>query len=62
MNAPLHKELDAARALAQISEQWDGDIVRQLERYIAVPAKSLAFDANWAAHGFIDRVVRDAAG
>ncbi|MDO5625580.1 MAG: M20/M25/M40 family metallo-hydrolase [Pseudomonadota bacterium] len=65
MNAPLHKEmpatLDAAQALAQITRQWDGDIVRRLSDYIAVPAKSLAFDPDWAAHGFIDRVVRDAA-
>lgn len=61
MNAPLHKELDAAQALAQINAQWDGDIVRRLSDYIAIPAKSLAFDRDWAAHGFIDRVVRDAA-
>ena len=66
MNAPLHQEmpaatLDAARALDQISAQWDGDIVRRLSDYIAIPAKSLAFDPDWAAHGFIDRVVADAA-
>ncbi len=67
MNAPLHKEmpadarLDAERALAQISAQWDGDILRRLTDYIAIPAKSLAFDPDWAAHGFIDRVMRDAA-
>lgn len=67
MNAPLHLEMpdapawDAAAALDQISRQWDGDIVRRLADYIAIPAKSLAFDPDWAAHGFIDRVVRDAA-
>ncbi len=67
MNAPLHKELpagstlDAAQALQQIGAQWDGDIVRRLTDYLAIPAKSLAFDPDWAAHGFIDRVVRDAA-
>ena len=32
--------LNAAQALDQISRQWDGDIVRQLNRYIAIPAKS----------------------
>ena len=52
---------DAAAALDQITRQWDGDIVRRLTEYIAVPAKSLAFDPDWAAHGFIDHVVRDAA-
>jgi acetylornithine deacetylase/succinyl-diaminopimelate desuccinylase-like protein len=67
MNAPLHKELpagstlDAAQALQQIGAQWDGDILHRLSDYIAIPAKSLAFDPDWAAHGFIDRVVRDAA-
>lgn len=67
MNAPLHREIpgaptwDAATALDQISRQWDGDIVQRLSDYIAIPAKSLAFDPDWAAHGFIDRVVRDAA-
>ncbi|QTD45282.1 M20/M25/M40 family metallo-hydrolase [Ottowia testudinis] len=67
MNAPLHREMarapawDAAAALNQITRQWDGDIVRRLADYIAIPAKSLAFDPDWAAHGFIDRVVRDAA-
>ena len=33
----------------------------QLTDYIAIPAKSPMFDADWARHGFIERVVRDAA-
>lgn len=65
MNAPHTPELaavmDAAAAQRQIDAQWDGDIVRQLTDYIAIPAKSLAFDPAWAAHGFIDIVVRNAA-
>ena len=66
MNAPLHKEmpagtLDAARVLADVSRQWDGDIVRQITDYIAIPAKSPGFDADWAAHGHIEAVVRNAA-
>ena len=52
---------DAAAALDQINRQWDGDIVRRLTEYIAVPAKSLAFDPDWAAHGFIDHVVNKKA-
>ena len=67
MNAPLHHELpppllDAAQARARIDAQWDGDILRQLTDYIAIPAKSPVFDPDWAAHGFIDTVVRHAAG
>ena len=65
MNAPHPPELaavmDAAAAQRQIDAQWDGDIVRQLTDYIAIPAKSLAFDPAWAQHGFIDTVVRNAA-
>ena len=66
MNAPLHHEfpgnlLDAARAQQQIDAQWDSDILRQLTDYIAIPAKSPTFDADWAQHGFIDTVVRSAA-
>ena len=53
--------LNAAQALDQISRQWDGDIVRQLTDYIAIPAKSPMFDAVWAQHGYIDTVVRNAA-
>jgi acetylornithine deacetylase/succinyl-diaminopimelate desuccinylase-like protein len=41
--------------------QWDQAIVPALTDYIAVPAKSPLFDADWQAHGYIDRVVRDAA-
>ena len=67
MNAPLHREipasalLDTERALAQVSAQWDNDIVQRLTDYIAIPAKSPAFDADWAAHGYIETVVRNAA-
>ena len=66
MNAPLHKEipadiLNAAQALSQVSTQWDGDIVRQISDYIAIPAKSPGFDADWKAHGYIDTVMRNAA-
>ncbi|MCW5651039.1 MAG: M20 family metallopeptidase [Ramlibacter sp.] len=66
MNAPLHKEmpagaLDAAAALSQATRQWDDDIVRQLTDYIQIPAKSPGFDKDWATHGYIDTVLRNAA-
>ena len=66
MNAPLHREipadvLNAAKALSQVSAQWDGDIVKQISDYIAIPAKSPGFDADWKAHGYIDTVMRNAA-
>ena len=62
MNARLPAAaLDNAQALTEIADQWDRDIVPQLERYIAVPAKSPLFDPRWAEHGYIDAVVRQAA-
>ncbi|MFT3718623.1 M20 family metallopeptidase [Pseudorhodoferax sp.] len=53
--------LDAAAALTHVTRAWDDDIVRQLTDYIAIPAKSPAFDADWARHGHIDAVLRNAA-
>jgi acetylornithine deacetylase/succinyl-diaminopimelate desuccinylase-like protein len=66
MNAPLHREmptalLDSAAALDQVTRQWDGDIVRQLTDYIAIPAKSPGFDPQWSQHGYIETVLRNAA-
>ena len=66
MNAPLYREvpadvLNAAQALSQVSAQWDNDIVKQISDYIAIPAKSPGFDADWKAHGYIDTVMRNAA-
>ncbi len=66
MNAPLHREipadvLNAAQALSQVTAQWDSDIVQQITDYIAIPAKSPTFDSDWAQHGFIDTVMRNAA-
>ncbi|MBL0090705.1 MAG: M20 family metallopeptidase [Ideonella sp.] len=54
---------DQAVTLATYADRrWDEAIVPALTEYIAVPAKSPMFDADWQRHGFIDRVVRDAAG
>jgi acetylornithine deacetylase/succinyl-diaminopimelate desuccinylase-like protein len=53
---------DEATALAAYAQRnWDEQIVPALTDYIAIPAKSPMFDADWQAHGHIDHVVRDAA-
>ena len=60
MNAPPRSA--EAQALAAYADQaWDERIVPALTEYIAVPAKSPMFDADWAAHGLLERVVQDAA-
>ncbi|MCV2353609.1 M20 family metallopeptidase [Paucibacter sp. B2R-40] len=53
---------DQATAIADFAAQvWDDEIVPALTQYIAIPAKSPMFDADWAANGYIEKVLRDAA-
>ncbi len=53
---------DQASALGEFASRvWDEEIVPALTQYIAIPAKSPMFDADWAANGHIDKVLRDAA-
>jgi acetylornithine deacetylase/succinyl-diaminopimelate desuccinylase-like protein len=49
-------------ATDRIYRQWDDEIVPRLVEYIRIPAKSPHFDADWVAHGHIDRVVSLAEG
>jgi acetylornithine deacetylase/succinyl-diaminopimelate desuccinylase-like protein len=60
MNAPI-RTAEVAALSAYADEAWDQRIVPALTDYIAVPAKSPMFDAQWSEHGLLDRVVRDAA-
>jgi acetylornithine deacetylase/succinyl-diaminopimelate desuccinylase-like protein len=52
-------DLDAARAL--VGGTWQSSILPALERYIAIPAKSPAFDGEWQRNGHLDGVVALAA-
>ncbi|GAB3185094.1 M20 family metallopeptidase [Hydrogenophaga aquatica] len=62
MNARCPEDVLNASALAEhVGSQWREGILPALHRYIEVPAKSPAFDADWSAHGYLDAVVRDAA-
>ncbi len=66
MNVPLTDETpsvspDPHALWGFVEDQWDREIIPALERYIAIPAKSPAFDSDWVQHGHIDQVVRDAA-
>jgi len=56
MNAPVPM-LDTAQVLSSVSHAWDKDLVGQLSDYIEIPAKSPAFDANWAQAGYLDKVI-----
>ena len=61
-NPLLPVQPDEASALAAYADRrWDEALVPALTEYIGVPAKSPMFDPQWQAHGYLDRVVRDAA-
>jgi acetylornithine deacetylase/succinyl-diaminopimelate desuccinylase-like protein len=50
-------------AISQFCEYvWDEEIVPTLEDYVRIPAKSPNFDADWEAHGYIEKAVQLAAG
>ena len=53
--------LDSQAAAALVERRWRASIIPELQRYIAVPAKSPAFDPAWAQHGHLDAVLRQAA-
>ena len=64
MNARLSPDalpLQAQTLQAHVDDAWSQRIVPELQRYIEVPAKSPAFDADWARHGLLDRVLQSAA-
>lgn len=49
--------MDATAAREPVERCWETSIVPALERYIAIPALSPAFDPDWAAHGELERAV-----
>lgn len=53
---------DESGAIARFVDRlWDDQIVPRLVDYIAVPAKSPMFDADWAKNGHLEKVICDAA-
>ncbi|RIL07037.1 MAG: peptidase M20 [Proteobacteria bacterium] len=53
--------MDVAAARAHVEQAWEHSIVPALERYVAIPALSPAFDPDWAVHGELERAVALAA-
>ena len=54
---PAVDTIDDVALQSFVDERWDGDIVPRLTDYIAIPAKSPAFDREWVAHGHLERVI-----
>jgi acetylornithine deacetylase/succinyl-diaminopimelate desuccinylase-like protein len=40
-----------------VERRWQDSIVGEIERYIAIPNKSPAFDREWASHGHMERAI-----
>jgi acetylornithine deacetylase/succinyl-diaminopimelate desuccinylase-like protein len=49
--------MDDAAVTNYVNRLWDDSIVAELTEYIRIPNKSVAFDPEWVAHGYMDRVV-----
>src|SRR6185503_19910688 len=49
--------MDAEALNAFVGQVWDDEITGELTEYIRIPAKSPAFDADWAKSGHIDTAV-----
>lgn len=47
--------------MAHVRNNWKTSILPALSEFIKIPAKSPAFDADWAANGYLDQAVELAA-
>ena len=62
MNARVPLSANQSDALLScVSDSWSQSIVPELKSYIEIPAKSPSFDADWASHGHLERVLQRAA-
>jgi hypothetical protein len=49
--------MDRAKLKQFVDGCWSEEIVPTLVEYIRIPNKSPSFDADWAAHGYMDQAV-----
>ncbi|MCX7117641.1 MAG: M20 family metallopeptidase [Legionellales bacterium] len=52
---------DASKTLHFVEAQWEQEILPSLTEYIKIPNKSPHFDAQWEAHGHMERAVEHIA-
>jgi len=53
----MSADLDLARAHAESDRTWEASILPSIAEYIRIPNKSPAYDAQWVAHGFMEKAV-----
>ena len=56
-----HLVLDTDQVLADVSQAWDEELIAEISDYIEIPAKSPAFDPDWAKTGYLETVIQRAA-
>ena len=61
MTARAVADLDREAVQTFVGETWDGEIVPELETYIAIPCKSPLFDPEWEANGHMEAAVQQIA-
>ena len=49
--------IDRDDLLSYVRHTWADDILPTLQEYIAIPCVSKTFDADWRAHGHLDRAI-----
>ena len=54
---PSTVTIDTDQLQADVSRQWDADIIPQLIEYVKIPAKSPGFDRDWAKNGYLDAAI-----
>jgi len=50
--------VDVAQLRAHIEQLWDSSILPQLHAFVRIPNKSPLFDAEWHAHGHMERALQ----
>lgn len=53
--------MDAEKIANFVDRSWDESILPALEDYIRIPNKSVAFDPQWQAHGYMEKAAQLAA-
>jgi acetylornithine deacetylase/succinyl-diaminopimelate desuccinylase-like protein len=49
--------MDTAGIQSHVNALWDESIISELKEYVRIPNKSVAFDPDWRAHGYMELVV-----
>jgi acetylornithine deacetylase/succinyl-diaminopimelate desuccinylase-like protein len=55
VDTTAHEQL--SESMEKINHKWDSEIIPLLKEFIAIPNKSVMFDAEWKKNGYMDQAV-----